>query len=90
MGRLSRRRSDRGAQFPAPPARGTVPGWYPELLASVSTRVASGQQRAIAAANQELLATYWAIGADILARQDHQGWGRTYVQKGVGVDPPVL
>ena len=39
----------------------------PELLASVSDRVAAGQQRAIAAANQELLTTYWAVGAETLA-----------------------
>ena len=35
-----------------PPAQGTVPDWYPELSASVSTRVVGGQQRAITA-NQE-------------------------------------
>jgi hypothetical protein len=80
-GRLSRGRSERGAQFPAPPVRGTVPDWYPELLASISTRVAGGQQRAVAAANQELLSTYWAIGADILARQDQQGWGAKIIDR---------
>ena len=80
-GRLSQGRSNDGAQFPAPPARGTVPGWYPELLASVSNRVVVGQQRAIAAANQELLTTYWAIGADILARQDEQGWGAKIIDR---------
>jgi predicted nuclease of restriction endonuclease-like (RecB) superfamily len=40
-----------------------------------------GQQRAIAAANQELLATYWAIGAEILARQDQQGWGAKIIDR---------
>src|SRR5664279_4216239 len=64
-----------GAQFPVPPGPATLPGWYPALLASVSTRVSDGQQRAVTAANRELLATYWAIGADILARQHKQGWG---------------
>ena len=80
-GRLSRGRSASGAQFPVPPARGTVPDWYPELLTSVSTKVASGQQRAIAAANQEQLATYWAIGVDILERQDQQGWGAKIIDR---------
>ena len=80
-GRLSRGRSASGAQFPVPPARGAVPDWYPELLTSVSTKVASGQQRAIAAANQEQLATYWAIGVDILERQDQQGWGAKIIDR---------
>ena len=80
-GRLSRGRSEGGAQFPAPPALGTVPDWYPELLAAVATRVAVGQQRAIAAANRELLATYWAIGTDILERQGEQGWGAKIIDR---------
>ncbi len=80
--RLSRGYSDGGgARFPVPPAPGSVPGWYPELLASVSTRVAGGQRSAIAAANRELVATYWAIGADILARQGDQGWGARIIDR---------
>lgn len=80
-GRLNRGHSDREAQFPAPPAGSTLPDWYPELLASVSTRVSTGQRRAIAAANNELLATYWAIGTDILARQGEQGWGAKIIDR---------
>jgi hypothetical protein len=80
-GRLSRGRSERGAQFPTPRRGATVPDWYPELLASVSTRGAGGQQRAITAANHELLATCWAIGADILARQNQQGWGAKIIDR---------
>ena len=69
-----------GAQFPVPPGPATLPGWYPALLASVSTRVSDGQQRGTAA-NRELLATYWAIGADILARQHEQGWGARIIDR---------
>lgn len=36
-----------------------MPGWYEALLDSVATRIEGGQQRAIAAANQELLLAYW-------------------------------
>src|SRR5664279_661388 len=69
-----RRPRGRGA-VPGATGPATLPGWYPALLSSVSTRVSEGQQRAVTAANRELLATYWAIGADILARQHKQGWG---------------
>lgn len=78
---MTRGRSDSGAQFPAPPAGSTLPDWYPELLASVSIRVSAGQRRSIAAANRELLGTYWAIGADILARQGEQGWGAKIIDR---------
>jgi DUF1016 N-terminal domain len=64
-----------------PPGPAALPGWYPALLASVSTRVSSGQQRAVTAANRELPATYWAIGADILARQHEQGWGARIIDR---------
>ena len=80
-GRLVRGRSDGGAQFPVAPTPGSVPGWYPELLASVAARVETGQRRAVAAANQEMLATYWAIGSDILARQDQEGWGARIIDR---------
>ena len=79
--RLSRGRTQVDATFPAPPANPSVPGWYSELLAAVSTRVNSGQQRAVTAANRELLLTYWAVGAEILARQDQQGWGARIIDR---------
>ena len=37
--------------------------------------------RAIAAANREMLATYWAIGNDILARQQEEGWGTRVIDR---------
>lgn len=64
-----------GASFPETPAKSSMPEWYPELLHTVSQRVELGRARAVAAANQELVATYWAIGRDILDRQGEEGWG---------------
>jgi predicted nuclease of restriction endonuclease-like (RecB) superfamily len=58
-----------------------MPGWYPELLASIVQRVAVGRRRAIAAANQELVATYWAIGRDILDRQEAEGYGTKVIDR---------
>ena len=37
------------------------------------------QQRAVLAANSEMIALYWQIGRDILERQNKQGWGAKVV-----------
>ncbi len=79
--RAARESTAGDATFPvAPPAR-SVPGWYPGLLESVVLRVAQGRGRAIAAVNQELVATYWAVGRDILDRQSEQGWGARVIDR---------
>jgi predicted nuclease of restriction endonuclease-like (RecB) superfamily len=74
-------REDESAHFPAVPARSALPRWYPDLLASVTQRVAEGRARAIAAANQHLVVTYWAIGRDILERQEQEGWGSRVIDR---------
>jgi len=58
-----------------------MPGWYPELLASVSEHVSTGHRRAVAAANSELLGTYWLIGREILDRQRQEGWGTKVIDR---------
>ncbi|MBP2453007.1 PDDEXK nuclease domain-containing protein [Mycolicibacterium lutetiense] len=58
-----------------------VPAWYPELLDAVAGHVQIGRQRAVAAANKELLTTYWAVGSEILARQEAQGWGARVIDR---------
>ncbi|HEY8788266.1 MAG TPA: PDDEXK nuclease domain-containing protein [Actinopolymorphaceae bacterium] len=58
-----------------------MPGWYPDLLASVADRVERGQRQAIGAVNRELVLTYWAIGRDILDRQDEEGWGTKVIDR---------
>lgn len=69
------------AGAPALPTRSSLPRWYPALLASVTQHVESGQQRAIRAANNELVATYWQIGRDILDRQDEEGYGTRVIDR---------
>ena len=44
------------ASFTATPAASSMPRWYPELLASVTSQVSAGRSKAISAANRELLA----------------------------------
>jgi len=63
------------------PEKRTMPGWYPALLDSVSARVATGRQRAVFAVNNELIGTYWAIGRDILNRQDEEGYGTRVIDR---------
>ena len=58
-----------------------MPEWYPDLLTSVAGRIEGGGYRAIAAVNRELVVTYWAIGRDILDRQDEQGWGARIIDR---------
>ncbi|TKB88247.1 MAG: DUF1016 domain-containing protein, partial [Nitrospira sp.] len=69
------------ASFPATPARSAMPAWYADLLDSVAQRITTGRPRAIAAANHELLATYWGIGRDILDRQSEEGWGTKVIDR---------
>src|SRR4051794_30138844 len=69
------------ASFPSTPARSSMPEWYPELLATVADHVAVGRTRAVAAVNKELLSTYWAIGRDILDRQNEEGWGAKVIDR---------
>lgn len=79
--RKTRETSPGDASFPVPPPARTAPEWYPGLLHSVSERIAAGRGHAIAAVNRELVATYWAVGHDILARQSEQGWGARVIDR---------
>ncbi|MEV7132113.1 PDDEXK nuclease domain-containing protein [Arthrobacter sp. NPDC093128] len=67
--------------FPATRAVSSMPEWYPELLASVTRQVSTGRSKAITAANRELLASYYAIGQDILDRQNLEGWGAKIIDR---------
>lgn len=69
------------AEFPSTPARASMPGWYPELLDSVAGHIGAGQQRALRAANTELVASYWSIGREILSRQDAEGYGTRVIDR---------
>jgi predicted nuclease of restriction endonuclease-like (RecB) superfamily len=67
--------------FPPRPSKASTPEGYPDLLNAVADCVQTGRQRAIAAANQELVTTYWAVGVEILARQDAEGWGARVIDR---------
>jgi predicted nuclease of restriction endonuclease-like (RecB) superfamily len=50
-------------------------------LAAVVECVQAGRQRAVVAANQELVTTYWAVGNEIVGRMDAEGWGARVVDR---------
>ena len=49
------------------------PDGYSEWVRGLKARIRSAQQKAVLAANNEMLALYWQIGRDILERQEKQG-----------------
>jgi predicted nuclease of restriction endonuclease-like (RecB) superfamily len=49
---------------------------YPSLLQQVKQRVVLAQQKAIYAANEELLRMYWDLGRMLSNAQQAEGWGK--------------
>lgn len=59
----------------------SVPAGYTDWLADIKARVSTARQRAVLAANAELMRLYWQIGSDILERQANQGWGSKVIDR---------
>ena len=57
------------------------PDGYSEWLKELKAQIRSVQQKAVLAANSEMLVLYWRIGRDILERQREQGWGAKVVDR---------
>ncbi len=58
-----------------------IPSDYAEWLADLKARIHQAQQRATLSVNRELIAFYWQLGKDILARQSTQGWGAKVIER---------
>lgn len=54
---------------------------YAALLRRIKQRVLVAQQRAIYAANEEMLRMYWDIGGMLQQSQDADGWGKKTLQR---------
>ena len=52
-----------------------LPADYADWLGDIKQRVSAARQRAVLAANAELVQLYWQIGQDILQRQQSARWG---------------
>jgi predicted nuclease of restriction endonuclease-like (RecB) superfamily len=59
----------------------TQPAVHSNWLTAIKTRVVGARQRAILAANVELIRLCWQIGRDILERQAQQGRGANVIDK---------
>lgn len=54
---------------------------YVRLLKRIKDQIVISQVRASSAANRILLALYWNIGREIVARQEQSGWGKSIIEK---------
>lgn len=54
---------------------------YAALLRQIKQRVLLAQQRAIYAANEEMLRMYWDIGKILQQSQQTDGWGKKTLQR---------
>ena len=54
---------------------------YAALLRKIKQRVLVAQQRAIYAANEEMLRMYWDVGEMLQQSQDADGWGKKTLQR---------
>ena len=54
---------------------------YAALLRKIKQRVLIAQQRAIYAANEEMLRMYWDIGGMLQQSQEADGWGKKTLQR---------
>ena len=52
-----------------------IPPDYGPFLESIKARIQAVRTRAALAVSREVLALYWSIGRDIVARQDRECWG---------------
>jgi predicted nuclease of restriction endonuclease-like (RecB) superfamily len=65
----------------APQLLTSPPEGYIEWLREIKERIQSARQKAVLAANSEMIVLYWQIGRDILERQGIQGWGAKVVDR---------
>ena len=54
---------------------------YAALLCKIKQRVLIAQQRAIYAANEEMLRMYWDIGGMLQQSKNTDGWGKKTLQR---------
>lgn len=58
-----------------------LPADYPLFLESLKSRVQQSQTKAMLSVNRELIQLYWDIGRLIVERQEHEGWGKSVVDR---------
>jgi predicted nuclease of restriction endonuclease-like (RecB) superfamily len=63
------------------PLMESTPEGYRDWLQDLKERIRATQQRAVLAANSELIRLYWQLGRDIRERQERQGWGARVIDR---------
>jgi len=58
-----------------------LPESYPALLENIKTRIRESQVKAAIAVNQELIKLHWWIGAEIVKRQEAEGWKAQVIER---------
>jgi predicted nuclease of restriction endonuclease-like (RecB) superfamily len=58
-----------------------VPAGYDAFLKDLKERIRTAQLSAALAVNREVLALYWHIGQQIVARQQAEGWGNAVIDR---------
>lgn len=58
-----------------------LPEGYDVFLKDLKERIRAAQLKAAVAVNRELVLHYWQIGRDILAQQQHHGWGAKVIDQ---------
>jgi predicted nuclease of restriction endonuclease-like (RecB) superfamily len=58
-----------------------IPGDYPAFLDELKERIRTARVRAALSVNRELVLLYWGIGAEIVRRQQQQGWGAKVIDQ---------
>ena len=54
---------------------------YSAFVSGLKRKIAKARHRASLSVNRELILLYWSIGRDILARQQHEGWGTKVIDR---------
>ncbi|MFP3182699.1 MAG: PDDEXK nuclease domain-containing protein [Paraburkholderia sp.] len=54
---------------------------YSAFVGDLKRKIAEARHRASLSVNREMILLYWSIGHDILARQEHEGWGTKVVDR---------
>jgi len=63
------------------PARTFAEPDYAQLLSRIKSYIRGARIRASLAANAEVILMHWDIGADILDRQQNEGWGSHVIER---------
>ena len=53
---------------------------FTDFVKDIKNRILSSQYEALKKVNRELIALYWNIGKDIVAKQETYGWGKSVVK----------